>query len=407
MKILACSDIHIGRIPAVPGKSGLSGHEAWDAIVEKAIGLQVDVLVLAGDVVERDNSWFEAHGPLVKGLQKLGEHDIKVVAVAGNHDATIFPILAKECGEVRMLGLDGKWEHCDIDGVRFVGRSFAANTCTENPLDTFDRTLCDYLGPVLGLLHCDADGPIGGRYASVPTSQIADLPVPLWVMGHIHGSKTLAGGKAFYCGSPFALDSSETGGHGIWLLETEGERSWKEPKFVPLSPWLFCECPVDLTGIEESTQLIAAITRSMRSLPVPEGPWEDVCCHLAFTGTLPVSIRLDKELPSDKLVELEVAHQNPEITVHALDTYADETVPPVDLRALAKGSGPEALLAHLLLDPGSDPDLLEKVGSLQEESFSAPAFRGLQTDDSDDPKALVRDAGMALLRALMSQKEEM
>jgi DNA repair exonuclease SbcCD nuclease subunit len=53
MKILACSDIHLGRICGVEGDD-LTGSSAWEAVVETAIAQQVDALVLAGDIVDKD-----------------------------------------------------------------------------------------------------------------------------------------------------------------------------------------------------------------------------------------------------------------------------------------------------------------------------------------------------------------
>ena len=69
MKILACSDIHIGRIPSIPDTSLASSVSAWDAIVEQALDKHVDVVVLSGDVVDQDDAWFEAYGPLLKQLK--------------------------------------------------------------------------------------------------------------------------------------------------------------------------------------------------------------------------------------------------------------------------------------------------------------------------------------------------
>ena len=52
MRILACADIHLGRKPEL----AQSGHAAWDAIIQKALELAVDVVVLAGDVVEHERN---------------------------------------------------------------------------------------------------------------------------------------------------------------------------------------------------------------------------------------------------------------------------------------------------------------------------------------------------------------
>src|SRR5690554_4611410 len=106
MKILACSDIHLGRISAVEG-SDLTGSSAWDAVVATAIAQEVDALVLAGDIVDNDDYWYEAYGSLLKGFDTLHNKGITIIAVAGNHDSSISPKIIKEKPFVNILGLNG------------------------------------------------------------------------------------------------------------------------------------------------------------------------------------------------------------------------------------------------------------------------------------------------------------
>ena len=195
MKILACSDIHIGRIPSIPDTSLASSVSAWDAIVEQALDKHVDVVVLSGDVVDQDDAWFEAYGPLLKQLKRLQEHDIKVIAVAGNHDAKVFPKLAQESDAICMLGLGGMWEHLDYHGVRFIGWSFPSSSYRIDPFEQFDTGLLDFDGPILGLLHCDIGGQTGSsNYAPVNQFRIESISTPLWILGHIHAHRTVKTG---------------------------------------------------------------------------------------------------------------------------------------------------------------------------------------------------------------------
>jgi hypothetical protein len=411
MRILASSDIHLGRIPAVSGHPELSGYCAWEAIVEKALALEVDALVLAGDVVEKDNAWFEAYGPLVKGLEKLHSSNIEVFAVAGNHDAKIFPRLAKEGEHIHMLGLKGKWEQVTYKGVRFVGWSFSESACTTNPLDSFDKSFADFDGPTLGLLHCDVDGQVGGMYASIPSFQFSNTGISLWVLGHIHAKQQIANQPCFYCGSPFALDSSETGEHGVYLLETLGEKSWKDPQFIPLSPWQFCDCEVDLEGIASSSDLMGYIAEAMRktgSGKITSAFLGDIYCKLVFVGTIPTKFDLTGALPLADLQNLEIPLEGG-YTAHVQSSFVDNTVLAVDLESLAKGVGPIALLAKQLLDMDTLPGLLEAVKDLEHKSHNVSAFQSLrEVPGQQDPKkreALIRKASLSLLRSMLAERE--
>ena len=411
MRIIACSDIHLGRIPSVGAIPGLTGHSAWDSIVGKAVDLHVDALVLAGDVVEKDNAWFEAYGPLVRGLETLHKSGIEVFAVAGNHDAKVFPRLAKEGEHIHMLGLNGEWEQVDHDGVRFVGWSFKDSACTANPLDSFDRGCTDFDGPILGLLHCDVDGPLmASRYAPVASSQFSSTGIPLWVLGHIHAKRQFNDRSCFYCGSPFALDSSETGEHGIWLLETVGEQSWKDPVFIPLSPWLFCDCEVDLEGIVSSGDLMGYIGKALRdtaSETNASGFFGDLYCRLVFIGAVPAKFDLKKALPLSDLQNLEIPLEQG-YSVHVQSSFVDNTVVAVDLESLSVGVGPIALLARQLLDLDALPLLVEDVRELERKSHDLAAFQSLKSgsvvQDEAEVKDLVRKAGFSLIRSMLSQR---
>lgn len=406
MRIIACSDIHLGRIPSVNAHPGLSGHSAWDAVVEKAVSLQVDALVLAGDVVEKDNAWFEAYGPLVKGLEMLHNSGIEVFAVAGNHDAKVFPRLAKEGEYIHMLGLNGKWEKIDHSGVRFIGWSFTENAYRGNPFDSYDTSLKDFSGPKLGILHCDVDSQIGGMYASVPSSQFPLSGVPLWVLGHIHAKREVGNNLGFYCGSPYALDSSETGEHGVYLLETMGDNSWKEPVFLSLSPWQFCDCEVNLAGIASTESLMSYIGKALRDIGKEKsdvGYMGDLFCRLVFVGTVPTDFDLKAALPPESLESLDIPNETG-ASIRVQSSFVDNTEFAVDLKSLSKGVGPIALLAKQILDNESLPGLLGEVQDLVQKSYAAPSFVLLPRKNEENGEDLVRKASMALLRTMLRDR---
>ena len=156
MRILACADIHLGRKPEL----AQSGHAAWDAIIQKALELAVDVVVLAGDVVEHERTWLSVYGPLLSGLETLKNAGIQVIGVGGNHDWSVFPRLAEESEAIKILGLKGTWESYDIGDIRFIGWSFPSTHEEQSPLADFDTSLVDDSKLSLGLLHAGLDSAV-------------------------------------------------------------------------------------------------------------------------------------------------------------------------------------------------------------------------------------------------------
>jgi DNA repair exonuclease SbcCD nuclease subunit len=407
MRALVCADIHLGRIPATPQSSILSSRFAWDAVVETAIKEKVDAIALAGDVIDQDEAWFEAYGPLLKQVKKLEDNGISIVSVAGNHDHKVFPRLVEEGTAIHILGLSGTWEVLDLKGARFVGWSFPNSTYSQDPFDSFDKELLETPLPTLGLLHCNVNGIVGkDRYAPIPSNKFSTYSHAFWVLGHIH--KSSYNDEYLYCGSPMALDSSECGLHGVWILESEGT-AWAEPQFIQLCPYRFENCEIKLDTAATPENLTTYIHKELKRYAekLTEEQYAGALYpKLTFTGTVSPSFDLKSILMRDQLE----AWEFPEIggvEISPLPDYEDLTTPDLDLVELAKGIGPKALLAKRLLDIESADALLSDIESMKEESINSKTFSLVQEIDGfendSDTISLIRRAGMRLLRSMLAQ----
>lgn len=406
MKILVCSDVHLGRVPAIVTHTSLDGVTVWESVVQTAISQQVDALVLAGDVIDQDDAWYEAYGPLVKNINELNKLGIQVLAVAGNHDAKVFPKLVHDCPHVKLLGLGGNWEFCDLNGVRFLGWSFPSPTYMQDPFTTFNQNLLDTSGPILGILHGEVNGqPGASRYAPVPSHRLQALSKPYWVLGHIH--KQRMENNWMYCGSPFALDSSEKGPHGVWLIENE-ENGWKAPQFIQLCPYRLedCEVVLDLdTDYENINTYIIDSLKTFGKTVADQGFFGTLYCHLIFTGTVKPNFNLQKALTADQLQAFEIP-LGESIEISPLGNYEDRTELEIDLEQLAKGVGLKALLAQKLLHIQEEQTLIRQIGQLEKDSYNTNTFSLLKEPDHVDNERierLIRQAGIKLLRAIISQ----
>lgn len=98
IKILATGDIHIGqRASGLPGNiDGFSAKDTWKRIVEWTISNTLDIIVLSGDIIDHDNRYFEAVGPIQSGFTRLKEKDISVFIVSGNHDFDVLPQIIQQ-----------------------------------------------------------------------------------------------------------------------------------------------------------------------------------------------------------------------------------------------------------------------------------------------------------------------
>jgi DNA repair exonuclease SbcCD nuclease subunit len=121
-QILCTGDVHLGRRPSrVPVEDGgLSVRHVWERFVETAINREVDVVVLTGDIVDSENEMYEAFGTLERGVQRLLDGGMQIVAVAGNHDHDAFPRLVRgiDADGFHLLGPGGTWEKVQLDSAR-------------------------------------------------------------------------------------------------------------------------------------------------------------------------------------------------------------------------------------------------------------------------------------------------
>ncbi|MDR4988465.1 MAG: DNA repair exonuclease [Bacteroidales bacterium] len=271
LKLLATGDLHLGkRSSGVPGNpDDASAKYSWDRLVNYVLDHQVDALLLLGDIVDRDNRYFEAVGAMIRGLEQLESKGVEVLMVSGNHDFDLPAQLvrSRDFTNVKLLGANGQWEVYDYkkgkDSLRFIGWSFPGQTVTFNPLNTFPLQSAKKDLPVIGLLHCDVDVR-ESRYAPVVLDDFIRTGADAWVLGHIHkpGPLRPQGPVVWYTGSPHALNAKEQGVHGPLLLTVQGKNALKA-ETIPLSPVRYENLSLDLTACKDAGDVKAMIPRAM------------------------------------------------------------------------------------------------------------------------------------------------
>ena len=92
-------------------------------------------MLLAGDVVEQEDDFYEAYGDLRRGVDRLAAAGVPVLGVSGNHDVQVLPRLADAVPGFRLLGRGGAWEARDVaDLAAFLASDRAGYITGENIL---------------------------------------------------------------------------------------------------------------------------------------------------------------------------------------------------------------------------------------------------------------------------------
>ena len=430
MKLLGIGDIHLGRQPSrlapelveeVPARDP-GPAAAWRLAVDFALEAEVDAVLLAGDVVEQEDDFYEAFRDLRSGVERLAAAGVRVLAVSGNHDVQVLPRLADAVPGVRLLGRGGCWEAEEVEGrdgrrASVLGWSFPEPRVRTSPLAAF--ALPDLTGqsgsvPVIGLLHCDRDAP-GSPYAPVRSAELANAPVDAWLLGHIHAPDALRPPRPMgYLGSLTGLDPGEPGARGPWLLEWD--ESGPAIEHVPLAPlrWEEVEVEVPDGGLDEAEDVhglvTAALDALLERLAAARHRPRAVGCRLRFTG----------RSRQGKAIEDTLAASDPQRLVHwrgdiacFVHDWRMAVLPAIDLDSLARGADPPALLARRILalrgaDDGERRALIDGARRRLESGPHVRRFTALRPEPPPDEAiaALLERAALRALAGLLGQRDD-
>ena len=417
MKILAVGDIHLGRTPSrLPSDLSpreLGPAEAWRRTVEVALEAEVAAVLLAGDVVDRDEDFFEAYRELESGVRRLADEGIAVIGVAGNHDVEVLPRLVRHIPRFRLLGAGGKWESCRIaegeEAVTLWGWSFPRARFAASPLA--DQRFERLPGINLGLLHCDRDAGVDSPYAPVGGQELQRAGLDGWLFGHIHRPDALsAASPSGYLGSLSGLDRGEPGPRGPWMIRV-AEGRIVEVSHLPLAPLRWEVLEVDLEGIGDAAEarerlLAAMVALDERVSSATVAP-RAVGLSVTFTGRTAFGSAATEAIPAEDRSAIHNGTAGTRFFIHRMDA---DTRPEVDLDELARRRDPVGLLAARLLRlelPEGDPErerLVELARRRLASQSAKPVWRGVAAGAGEpDPVVWLRRAGFGALDRLLEQ----
>ncbi|MGY6587827.1 MAG: metallophosphoesterase family protein [Wenzhouxiangella sp.] len=418
-RLLAVGDIHLGRLPAslpddlAQRRQELGPETAWHRTVSEALALEVDAVLLAGDVVERSRDFFVAYGQLKQGIERLAGAGIPVFAVAGNHDTHVLPRLAREIEQLTLLGADGQWEQVELGEIDLLGWSFPQSHVRANPLHSLqEEPRGQRQRTLIGLLHCDRD-QADSHYAPVSSADLAGADVDAWLLGHIHQPDALEGPRPIgYLGSVSALRASETGARGPWLIRVDGRKVHAEQRVI--APLRYELIEIDVNGADSAEKLggrvLGACRQRIKAIAEQQSLPDALGLRLRFHGQSPRAA----ELPAEIRRLGDEARSWQESGVHCfIDKIEVELLPELDLASLARRNDPCGLLAQRLLaletpDQGLGQALIAQARPLFESTGSSREFKHLERrfSDQDIARQLSEAARLGLIELLAQRGDQ-
>jgi DNA repair protein SbcD/Mre11 len=212
MRILHTADVHLRS----------ARDERWDAlgaVLDTATREQADVVVIAGDLFDRD---VDAHALKTELRRRFERFPGRIVLIPGNHDDG--GLRPGDFFGANVHVLAGQDLVADIGGVRFVGVPFEDVGADETLRRLRDAAKLRCEGPNVLLFHGELldVSPLGGAYGDedgrdyMPArlADLGDLGFDYVLAGHFHRAHDVrACGRGYfvYSGSPVSITRRETG----------------------------------------------------------------------------------------------------------------------------------------------------------------------------------------------------
>lgn len=227
VKFLHTADLHLDspmvglrHLPkAIFHRLQESTFTALKNITNTAIELEVDFVVMAGDLFDGEDRSIRAQAVLRNEMEKLADKGIKVYAIHGNHDhlgaksVTLdFPdnvhFFSDQVEKVDFRKADGTLVH-------LYGFSYPERHVTERWIENYPKI--DGADFHIGLLHGHFEGVSDhGKYAPFRLSDLIEKDYDYWALGHIHKRALLSHQPyVVYPGNPQGRNRKELGEKGV------------------------------------------------------------------------------------------------------------------------------------------------------------------------------------------------
>ena len=248
--------------------------QAWDALVDLALERDAAFLLLAGDLYDGAQRGLRAQLRFHRGVSRLCDAGIQVLAVHGNHDPvdegwsavrswpegfTVFPT-----SQVSSVVVEKGGERL----ATVYGQSYAQRETKENLALGFRRG--GEGGLHIGLLHCNVGGAPGhANYSPCSVADLCAADMDYWALGHVHRHAIVrdADPTIVYPGNlqGRSPQPGERGAKGAVVVDVRGGRV-SGLTHVALDRVRFVEETVDVSACEDLIALEAHLANATEAL---------------------------------------------------------------------------------------------------------------------------------------------
>ncbi len=381
LRFIHAADLHLGNTG--PSTLGLSpkwieriknaSYKAFNNLIDQALALEVDFILLAGDLLDTSTPTLRSQLELYKGLNRISEANIKVFMVGGNHD----PLNLKKAQSEMPEGVYLFGAKPETISFKKKGRTLAQISGISYPTTRVNEDLSLLLKPgdcgfQIALLHTNVSG-YGNRdnYSPSELDSLIKKGFDYWALGHVH-TKAILNENPYivYPGTTQGQHINETGPKGFYLVEVDKK---VKMEFINSSVYLWEN--LELEAFDTLDKLDLAFEELIaKAYEVPR------VYRLKIKGRTPLynSLLSEKE-------ELESRFK--EASAYALESLVLEILPDLDYNQIkTEESLPGEFIrtAEKLLEEGFNEEIKEVLAPLYEKHGDR-----LDPLEADDLKTII------------------
>jgi len=414
-KFIHAADVHLdsplrglSRYESAPAESIRDAcRRAFENLVDLAIEEKVSFVLLAGDLYDGDWKDYSTGIFLSQQMGRLGQYNISVFTVAGNHDAANRMTKALDSPTNMTILSSRKVETIKIDdlAVAIHGRSFGTQHIDENLAAGFTAAEKGMFN--IGLLHTSLDGREGHEvYAPCSIDDLRSKGYQYWALGHIHKQEFVSEDPwIVFPGCVQGRHIRETGAKGCVLVTVE-DGTVSEAESLPLDVLRWALCSVDLTDAAEMREVLERTRKAIENeRTLADG--RPIAMRIRFEGATAIS---DELAAYPERFEQQIKALGAEISGDDFWIERVENAVGGKLNldsTLSDNSAFGKLLKEILATPGNPDeisglkdviaDLRQKIPS---EAFSADSV--LNLDENQTVERLVEEAKQMLVGRLLT-----
>ncbi|UOQ86623.1 metallophosphoesterase family protein [Gracilibacillus salinarum] len=291
IKFIHCADLHLDS----PFKGLKNLPEEWltdirkstfkalDRLIEQAIDLEVDFVIMVGDLFDQEQQSMQAHMALRDAFQRLQSYNIHAFVSFGNHDFLSSQTFPRNYPDnVHVFDSENVAEipfyKNDQLMAKVYGFSYQHRAVLTNKVEEYQKTNDDCFH--IATLHGSLGNENTNEHAIYAPFQLSDLKqsgFDYWALGHIHKREILAEDPmVVYPGNIQGRSTKETGAKGCYIVTMADNQTNLE--FIPLSPIEFRKMKLNASDWTDITNITEEIAERLQL----QQPQEKILTQLTF-----------------------------------------------------------------------------------------------------------------------------